>query len=53
MDPACHADEPQWRVIHIPEGMAVDGAVVELRLYPDAIVGVVERIPAPEPEGQP
>lgn len=38
--------EPQWRVMHIPEGLAVDGAVVELRLYPDGIVGVVPRIPA-------
>jgi hypothetical protein len=39
--------EPQWRVIHIPEGMAIDGAVVELRLYPDGIVGVTPRIPGP------
>jgi len=39
--------EPQWRVIHIPEGMVIDGAVVELRLYPDAVVGVTQRIPGP------
>jgi hypothetical protein len=27
--------------------MAIDGAVVELRLYPDGIVGVTPRIPGP------
>jgi hypothetical protein len=39
--------EPQWRVIHIPEDTAIDGAVVELILYPDGIVGITPRIPAP------
>ncbi len=40
--------EAQWRVIHIPEGMAIDGAVVELSLYPDGIVGITPRIPPPQ-----
>jgi hypothetical protein len=39
--------EPQWRVIHIPEGMVIDGAVAELRLYPDGIVAAEIRIPGP------
>lgn len=40
-----------WRMIRIPDGMTVDGAVVELTEEPDGILTAIPRIPAPTTSG--